>query len=185
MCVCLLVDPHPKKTDGDYKVAQCVPQVWQYLLCHGTFAVTEKRDPVASKMIKPNDDRLVELEVVCAHWFYGSEIGERSCSYRAQSWRVPAPERTPGHVTAACPKTLTKPRLEVRTENTNQCVTSRHQKSEKDEFDGQCIRKASSVRHILEIGQCPLAPFFLQGLKRGRIQRLSAPHWCWMRPTNM
>lgn len=82
---CLLVDPHPGKTAGIYKVTRCVPPMWQYLWCHEAFAVTEQRDPVASKAIKANDDRTLELKAVCASWFYGGKIGERSHGHRAWS----------------------------------------------------------------------------------------------------
>lgn len=50
---CLLVDPYPKETEGDYKVTGCVPQVWQYLWCHEAFSVTEQRDPVALRLLSP------------------------------------------------------------------------------------------------------------------------------------
>lgn len=85
--------------------------------------MTEQRDPVASKDIKSNDDRLLELKAVCARWFYGSEIGERSVVTERdpKEWLSgPDPEKTPGHVTVAHPKSLTKPGPpEVKIGNTN------------------------------------------------------------------
>lgn len=82
---CLSVDPHPGKTDGDYKVIWCVPRVGQYLWCHEAFAVIEKRDSIAPKVLKSNDDRLLELKAVCASWCYGGKIWERSGGHRAWS----------------------------------------------------------------------------------------------------